>query len=94
MASVCVSCLAVRILRQYERQAARKTDDVERTRREIQGERKEMETGKKLHKVDFRKQTGALGDVPHVLIWAGSVPDQCWCSSTDVRAHEISNCKF
>lgn len=33
-----------------------------------------METDKKLHQVDFRKQTGALCDVPHVLTWAGSVP--------------------
>lgn len=90
-----MSCLAVRILRQFEKQAARKTDELERARREVRGERKEMETDKQLREVDFRKQTGALGDVPHMFSHGlDLIPDQCWCSGTGVRAREISNCKF
>lgn len=63
-----VSCLVVRILRQFEGQAAWKQDALKHTHSKIQDEHKEMKTDKKLHKVDFRKLTGALDDDPRVLI--------------------------
>lgn len=56
-----VSCLVVRILRQFERQAAWKQDEPERTQREIQDKQTEMKTDKRLHKVDFRAANGSFG---------------------------------
>lgn len=66
-----VLCLVVRILRQFERQAAWKQAELEHTQTVIQDEHKEVKTDKNIHEVDFRKQTGALGDVPLNLFQTG-----------------------
>lgn len=59
----CVSCLVVKILRQFERRATWKQDELEHKRGESRDEPlKEM----KDDKVDFRKQTGVLRRAPDV----------------------------
>lgn len=56
-----VSSLAVKILRQFERQAAWKPDEPEHKRREIQDKRLGETAGVKTRlKVDSRKQTRVL----------------------------------
>lgn len=64
-----MSSLPVKILRQFERQAAWKQDEPERKRREIQDERLREKAGDKTRpKVDSRKRTGVLSHDLHVLM--------------------------